>query len=754
MIKKLKKTLSVITVITLLFSQVATVTALEAPTSPAEPTPRAEQSAPPPPPAEPTPPEAPTLESLLEPSPAPTENSTLKEISPTSTESLPEETLVPPSTPSDTPTESLTEDTSNSSNTTPPIDNEVSQTTGGESKDGEVGDPQITTGNALNTATVTTSANENYSAATLPGDSSVTVENTDNGSRSDNSASLNSDSGITTVSNNLADAQNSLDLDTNTGKNSTSENVGSSSIDTGDANTTVNLITALNTNLAGVAVSEFNVVDDQNGDLILNLAAGCVLGCSAFSDTLVANTDNGTDSTNSAQVEQTSDSQTFQNNDATLENNLTLSSNSGDNDADKNTGGDSTITTGDANAAANVLNFINNNIAGQVVLGIVNIFGDLIGDIILPVLGTTSTTTVSNTDNGSGSQNTATLDQDSTNQTFQTNIAQIENNLNLQAATGDNETNKNTGGSSQIQTGDANVDSQTLNIANSNITGGDWWLVLVNEAGEWVGKIIGSSYGTNYAGSKGTQFTINSSGDITATNQGNGSDSQNTASIDQTASNTTVQNNVAKILNNINLFANTGGNSASKNTGGNSSITTGDANIVANLVNFVNNNIVGGGRLTVVTINVFGKWIGDFVGPGYQKEVQTENTTQAGNNPVEQGNQQSNQTALSNSNSQNNQSAPANNTNTSVASAVAEPIKKILHTGGLIYSNNDSEDAAEVAGESFEETSGGQAVTLTKGTQNEAKTITFNLAWLLPLAPLLLILTLATKKLRDYGRVR
>ncbi|MBU4017215.1 hypothetical protein KKF69_07125, partial [Patescibacteria group bacterium] len=48
-------------------------------------------------------------------------------------------------------------------------------------------------------------------------------------------------------------------------------------------------------------------------------------------------------------------------------------------------------------------------------------------------------------------------------------------------------------------------------------------------------------------------------------------------------------------------------------------IKTGDATIVANIVNFVNNNIVGNGKLVVTVVNVFGKWLGNFYTPDHPK---------------------------------------------------------------------------------------------------------------------------------------
>lgn len=205
-------------------------------------------------------------------------------------------------------------------------------------------------------------------------------------------------------------------------------------------------------------------------------------------------------------------------------------------------------------------------------------------------------------------------------------------------------------GDSSITTGDTDILAQVLNVANLNVVGGNYWLVLVNEAGNWIGRILGFD-GSNLAGSPDLNFAVDQAGEITVTNAGNGSDSTNTGSVSQENNSTIVQNNDATIINNLNLSANTGGNSASRNTGGNSSITTGDANIVANIVNFVNNNIVGNGRLFVTVVNVFGNWLGDFVGPGYTKEQDpvTDNTSSSGGvgGPPPSGGTQSNTTPAS-----------------------------------------------------------------------------------------------------------
>ena len=396
----------------------------------------------------------------------------------------------------------------------------------------------------------------------------TSVANTQNGAASSNTGTVLTENSSQTDQNNIASVNSGLNLDSTTGKNNGSYNVGDTSLTTGAANTSGTIITAANTNVAGVAVSEFNVNDNHTGDIIL--------------------------STTTAQVIDTNTQGTFQNNDGTVGNSLTLVADSGNNKASYNTGGNSSITTGDANVSANVLTLLNNNLAGNIIYGVVNIFGNLVGDIIFPeVANIASSSTTNNTS------------------TFQTNNADIKNNLVLSAQTGDNNTSYNTGGNSSSQTGEASINTKVLNIANSNIAGGNYWLVIINQAGQWVGKILGAPTGSTMAGSPGTNLSVNEKGEVVA----------NVGDI-TTVTNTTVeQSNNATVKNNINLSANSGGNSASFNTGGLSTIKTGDAKIIANLVNFVNNNIAGGGKLFVTVVNVFGSWVVDFVTPGTKKST-------------------------------------------------------------------------------------------------------------------------------------
>jgi hypothetical protein len=485
------------------------------------------------------------------------------------------------------------------------------------------GDTSVTTGDANNTANVSSVANSNVAIGS-GNTGGASIINSGNGSGSENTGSATVSNTNDTNQTNGAYVVNNLNQSAETGSVRASDNRGNTTITTGNANTTGTVITAVNTNVDGVAVAEFNVADTHVGDLVLDFGAGCVSGC-GNGDTTVANINNGQNSDNTASSTTTNNNSTNQVNDAAIVSNLNLSAESGNNSANDNFG-DTTITTQDANVAANVLTFANNNLAGNVIYGVVNIFGKLIGDIILPdnPFATCATcgadTKVVNTNNQQGSTNTASHETTINDSTFQANDATIENNLSFDANTGDNITNDNRGNSS-IKTGESNIQANVLNVANSNISGGDWWIVLVNEAGKWVGKIMGAPTGVNYAGSVGSDFSVDDNGYITVSNNNNGVDSTNTASTTSTTNNTTVQANTATVQNNINLAANTGDNTAKDNVG-NSSIKTGDANIVANLVNFVNNNI-SGGKVLVTVVNVFGEWMGDLVTPGQKKEQKT-----------------------------------------------------------------------------------------------------------------------------------
>ncbi len=628
----------------------------------------------------------------------------------------------------------------------------AAQNNTGESSNGAIGDTTLTTGDATNSTNIANTGNQNIAGSSTCCPQGATVINSGNGANSTNSGSATISNTDNLNQDNGAVVGNNLNSATVTGDNSTSYNNGNSTLTTGDANTSGTIFNNINSNLAGVTVSEFNIEDDHRGDYILDFAANCVANC-ASSATSVSNTNNGSGSTNSAAATTANNESTTQTNDGTVVNDMTLVANSGDNTASFNTNGDSSIVTGDANIAANILNFVNNNLAGNVLLGVVNIFGNLIGDIILPdnpcSTCSQSNTTVANTNNGAGSTNTASLTTENTNTQFQSNDATIENNLVFAANTGGNSTSFNTGGDSSVTTGSSSVNAQVLNIANTNLVSGDWWLVIVNKAGQWIGQILGAPLGATLAGSSGTEFVVDEYGQITALNTENGANSVNSASANSSNTSTLNQSNSAHIVNNINLSANTGNNTSSFNTGGDSSIVTGDAKIVANIINFVNNNIAGSGRLVITFVNVFGNWIGDFVTPGQKKQQQSNQMAVASqNNSVQEGrggldqqqlNQSNSSTSSHESNSQRSNSDSTSTPQNEIIASATTPLKETLGSGIILATSNPTDTS----------------LALVKGARSENPEfahsskgkIRINLAWLVIIIPSIAAAYLLKKKI-------
>lgn len=615
--EKLKKLLAVTILVVMLTASTVPATYAETPSAPEAPSAPSAPSAPLAPNA-PSAPETPSNPNTIE---APSYNNR----------------TTPTPEPTKTPRENKNRDDNTSSqteNTSSQTENNAPQTTPtptpqGTSQNETAGDALVNTGNATNTGLINTLGNTNTGAIANP-NGGASVINSGNGAGSTNNSSVGVSNNNQSNQVNNANVANGMILDSSTGQNTANDNMGNATVKTGDANTTGTVITGVNTNVDGVAISEFNVADDHTGDLVLDFGSNCISGCGNFGNTIVGNTNNGAGSTNNSTVNSNSNDTSFQTNTANVDSSLVLSANSGQNQANRNGGGDNYIQTGDANVAANALTFVNNNIAGNVVLGVVNIFGDLIGDIIIPdSIQTCATcngsTTAGNTGNGTNSNNTTNVNNNQNSATFQNNDAVIENNLILDGNTGNNEALRNGGnGVAYIDSGDTNVQANVLNIANSNIAGdGVWWLAIVNQAGQWVGKIIGSPDGANMAGSAGTEFVMNPDGTITAQNSNNAAGSNNTTNVNNNSNETTVQNNTAKVTNNLDLSANTGENQVNDNIGGDNVIKTGDAQVIANLVNFVNNNVSGGGKLMVTVVNVFGSWMGDLVTPGQKKQEKT-----------------------------------------------------------------------------------------------------------------------------------
>lgn len=171
-------------------------------------------------------------------------------------------------------------------------------------------------------------------------------------------------------------------------------------------------------------------------------------------------------------------------------------------------------------------------------------------------------TTIQITGNGAGSDNQALVSQTNTTTVSQSNTANVTNNVDADAKTGNNDANFNTGGQVVIGTGNATTDVNVSNNLNRNAASVDCC----------------------------------DAGDTNVEVSGNGADSNNEVGLTATNTNVVSQGNNAKVRNDIDTDADTGGNDAYSNTGGDVAIVTGhakamvDVNTTAN----VNSAQIGG----------------------------------------------------------------------------------------------------------------------------------------------------------------
>jgi len=377
---------------------------------------------------------------------------------------------------------------------------------------------------------------------------------------------------ITIENENDAEVDNIEGIDAETGENEANNN-SNTIIETGDAIAVANVINVVNTNIVnsdGFLVFLSNLfgteglydlrkwfVDGGEG-------GGCDLeACDGSNTTLNVNNDNN----------------------ATINNTVVVRSSTGGNESNNNDGS-AVIVTGNAYAAANVINVANTNIVDSTYLLLnLNNFGDLSENLVLPSRNFFER--VFNRGSSVAQRGTSVVNN---------NRANIENRIGVVADTGGNEANGN-GGISSILTGDVNSSASVTNVVNTNILNTDSFNLLIRVHGNWTGSIFGLPDGINW---ERTPFGVRlfNNPEIEDGEGGNGYESLNVEN-----------NNTASISNNISVFALTGENEVNNN-GGAGVIDTGNAYAAANVTNVVNTNIIGRNWMLGM-INIFGDWNGN-----------------------------------------------------------------------------------------------------------------------------------------------
>tara|TARA_B100000508_G_scaffold118127_1_gene98072 strand:- start:3754 stop:6405 length:2652 start_codon:yes stop_codon:yes gene_type:complete len=258
-------------------------------------------------------------------------------------------------------------------------------------------------------------------------------------------------------------------------------------------------------------------------------------------------------------------------NDAHVDNTSTTTAATGGNPAG---GKKATINTGDAVAYTDVLNVVNTNIIDS--NGLIDFINDTLGyqDFDLTdefELVFDSFDTAVSTDPCSY------VCGDTDLEVSATNTADIHNDITVIADTGGNTAS---GGTANINTGDAYASANVINVANTNITDSNYLLLVFNNFADYTGDIVLPSSGFF------TEHIL----------RGN-----------SVVPDVSIDNNAA-VTNNTTAVADTGNNEAA---GG--SIETGNAVAHSDTSNFVNQNMIGGGSFNML-IRVHGDWSGSISG--------------------------------------------------------------------------------------------------------------------------------------------
>ncbi len=337
-------------------------------------------------------------------------------------------------------------------------------------------------------------------------------------------------------------------------------------IDTGDAQSIVNIINNVNSNIVG----------DNWMQLIYDIEGLYEEDINLF-EYFVNLLENADESSLNNLLE------IYNENTANITNAIVTGANTGNNTANDN-GGDVNIDTGNVLVGANLVNIVNQNLVGNNwIFTVINVFGLWTGDLIVPGKGLLE-----------GGQGLGYSDIEIVNE----NNADISNEVIVDVNTGNNVAEENNGDAS-IDTGDVIAVVNIVDVVNTNIVGDNWFFLMINNMGSWSGNIL-------HWNNEGNEYQSVFSYVFDSVNGVFGSDECldcNSLSI--------YNNNNANIQNNITTHVNTGGNIANNNDG-DANISTGDATAWVNIFNFINNNIVGNNWMFSV-VNIMGEWTGNTI---------------------------------------------------------------------------------------------------------------------------------------------
>lgn len=585
------------------------------------------------------------------------------------------------------------------------------------------GSVSMNTGDVNGSGQVANQANTNITDVGFLADASASAgdslaegndaENFSTSDDSDNLASATVTENLSVDNSNQAYVDNQLSVEGVSGSNTLSDNDGGVELTTGDIQLIANLLNILNLNVTGDDFLHLivNIFGQLNGTMDLEEIA-TALGYQDEEDleVLARNENTGDDSNNTAEASSEKNTEITNDNQAEVNNDINVTGVSGNNTVEDNDG-EVDILTGRITVLANMMNFINANFSGEKWSFImVNIFGSLTGDIIVP--GTdqyldgegASGSLAQNYGNGDDSVNDQTASSSQTDSVSGNNSVSLSNNINANGVTGENSMDGNDGPNQEATAGNVDVASTITNFLNMNFFGDNWVFLIVNVFGKWMGQIVGfADEGAIDAPEEGSFAALSvggSSGPQTATaiNGNTGDDSANYATANSSENNSVDNANSAVVNNNINVDAISGGNQANGNQGS-TKIKSGWVEIDANLLNIINMNVTGR-QWMIVFLNIFGDMTGNlfFGAPPAPAAViaETGETATAQNNTNNGSNPDSN----SDSSNSNNQTGGVVTTNSRTGSSNSDSDQKQAAPVSFSESTND-DDLINVQGVSY-----------------------------------------------------
>ncbi len=468
-------------------------------------------------------------------------------------------------------------------------------------------------GSYLNTGDASADSNNQNT-----GNKNITENQTDISADSTGSETNTDNDSLKVDNNNQIYAENEIEVESSSGGNTLNDNDGTAQLTTGDIDLMVTLLNILNLNITGEEFTHLivNIFGDLTGDVDLDKIAQNI---GMTDEQIVAI------SRNELSEQETNNYLINNNNQAVVDNDVNVSGVSGDNDLSNNEDKTS-VMTGRIKILVALINFINTNYVGtDWYFAMVNIFGSLQGDLVLPDPNQFLIDETSASNNSTNNNGTTDTEIKNENNISSQNDNQVDINNNI-AVSGDTGSNTAFDNDDQVNqnTGEVNVIGQLSNWLNVNIFGNNWVFLVINVFGKWYGQILGFPQIGNIDAPENGMLMLAAGGVNNAGPQvDQGSQSQNSeVNIEETNNWEVKNNNQAVVDNNLQVSGVSGGNSTNNNEDP-VFVNTGWIDISANLLNIVNMNITGKNWMLVI-VNIFGDFIGDITFPGVKKAAVAE----------------------------------------------------------------------------------------------------------------------------------